>query len=164
MRRLAALVLWLALAGAAAAIEPSEVLEDPGLQARAMALYDQLRCVKCQSETIASSNADWARDARALVRERLVAGDSDAQVLDFFVNGRRGAAGIEFAGYGDFVLMRPRLTQWNLILWLAGPVLLLAGAAVAAAYLRRRTPAAMAVAPPLSEAEKARLRSLTGEG
>lgn len=145
MRRLA-LILW-CLAAPAFAVEPHEMLDDPALEARAQALDDELRCVKCRSENIASSNADWAADARVLVRELVADGRSDQEVRDFFV-----------ARYGDYVLMRPTAEGANLILWLAGPALLLAGGGIAAAYLRRRS---RPEAPgDLSDDERARLADL----
>ena len=117
-------MLW---ASVAAAVQPDEVLADPGLEARARALSRELRCVVCRTETIDDSDAGIARDLRLLLRERLVAGDSDTQVMEFMV-----------ARYGDYVLLRPPARGANLVLWLAGPVLLLAGGGIAVAYLRRR--------------------------
>ena len=117
-------MLW---ASVAAAVQPDEVLADPGLEARARALSRELRCVVCRTETIDDSDAGIARDLRLLLRERLVAGDSDTQVMDFMV-----------ARYGEYVLLRPPARGANLVLWLAGPVLLLAGGGIAVAYLRRR--------------------------
>ncbi|MEM6342146.1 MAG: cytochrome c-type biogenesis protein, partial [Pseudomonadota bacterium] len=84
------------LAGAALALDPSEMLDDPQLEARARALDHDIRCVVCQSEALASSNAEWAREARGIIRERILAGDSDAEVRAFFVE-----------RYGEFVLMTP---------------------------------------------------------
>ena len=95
MRRLL-LVLSLLLAAPALAVEPSEMLDDPVLEQRARALSAEIRCVVCQNESIDSSNAEIAHELRVLVRERLVAGDSDQEVLDYLV-----------ARYGDFVLLRP---------------------------------------------------------
>jgi len=99
---------------AAGAVQPDEMLSDPVLEQRAQALDHQLRCVLCRSESIASSNADWAADARVIVRELLTDGNTDQQVLDFFV-----------ARYGDFVLMTPPVSGVNVALWLAAPVLFL---------------------------------------
>ena len=121
------------------------MLADPALEARAQALDEMLRCVQCQSESIASSNADWARDARLIVRERLQGGASDQAVLDYFVE-----------RYGEVVLMRPKTGGTNLILWAAGPVMLLLGAGIALAAIRRpRTAPA-----PLSDEEEARLKQI----
>ena len=157
MRRavLAALALALLLALPVRAYGPEEVMEDPALQTRAMALYNDLRCVRCRSESIASSNADWARDARGVVRERLRAGDTDREVLAFFRD-----------RYGDYVLMDPPVTVYNLGLWLAGPLLLLLGTGVAVAFVRgrgRQGAAAGHEPVPLSAEEQARLRRLMDE-
>jgi cytochrome c-type biogenesis protein CcmH len=108
---LRAALISLALTGAALAVEPDEILDDPVLEARARALSAELRCVVCQNESIDSSNAGVARDLRILVRERLVAGDTDAEVLDHVV-----------ARYGDFVLFRPPWKPVTYALWL-GPAL-----------------------------------------
>jgi cytochrome c-type biogenesis protein CcmH len=145
-----AVALWLA-AGPAAAVQPDEVLADPTLEARARALSKELRCVVCRSESIDDSNAGIARDLRLLVRERLTAGDSDQEVLDFLV-----------ARYGDYVLLNPPVRGANWALWLAGPALLVLGGAIAAVYLRRRRTATDAAAP-LSAEEEARLAELTRE-
>lgn len=150
MMRALLLLFWL-VALPASAIGPGEVMEDPALQARAMALYDALRCVRCRSETIASSNADWAQDARAVVRERLKAGDSDAAVMAFFQ-----------ARYGDYVLMNPPLSLGNVGLWLLGPLLFALGGGIAWTFLKGRGSRPVAEpATPLTAAEKARLRALT---
>jgi cytochrome c-type biogenesis protein CcmH len=121
-----ALALMLA-ATPAMAVLPDEVLEDPALEARARDLSRELRCVVCQSESIDDSNAAVARDLRLLVRERLVAGDSDQEVLDFLV-----------ARYGEFVLLSPPVRGANWVLYLAGPVLLVGGGLVALTAFRRR--------------------------
>jgi cytochrome c-type biogenesis protein CcmH len=151
MRR-ALLVLALLAPLAAGAVQPDEMLADPGLEARARAITAELRCVVCQSESIDESNADIARDLRLLVRERIVAGDSDAEVVDFVV-----------ARYGEFVLFRPPFTRANAPLWLAGPVLLLAGGALALGFIRRRAAAPPSRPKPLSEEEEARLAALVDE-
>jgi cytochrome c-type biogenesis protein CcmH len=145
MKRLV-LILWL-LATPAFAVDPQEMLADPALEARAQALDDALRCVQCQSESIASSNGQWATDARKTVRELISEGRSDQEVLDFFV-----------ARYGEFVLMRPTTEGANLILWLAGPGLFVLGAGIAAVYLRRRSEPEVPEA--LSSEEEARLAEL----
>ena len=133
------------------AVEPDEVLDDPALEARARELSKELRCPVCRNETIDESKADLAKDLRILVRDRLLAGDSDAQVLDYMV-----------ARYGDYVLLRPRFNWSNAALWFAGPLLLLAGGAIALTFIRRR-PRAAAAPEPLSEAERARLDDLLGK-
>ena len=114
---------------------------------RARELSKGLRCLVCRNESIDESNADLARDLRLLVRERLVAGDSDAEVLDFVV-GR----------YGEYVLLEPTRDGANLILWIAGPAMLLGAIAIAGAYVLRRRVAT----PPdaLSDAERQRLGEL----
>ncbi|MEO1000158.1 MAG: cytochrome c-type biogenesis protein [Pseudomonadota bacterium] len=149
----AALVL-LVPAPEAGAVAPHEVLEDPALEARAREISKGLRCVVCRNESIDESNAEIAADMRRLVRERLVAGDSDAEVRAWFV-----------ARYGEFVLLEPTRTGANLILWFAGPALLLLGGAAAFAVIRRGRRAAPAAGAALSEEEAARLRRLMdGEG
>jgi len=121
----AALLLLMALVSPLKAVQPDEILSDPVLEARARALSEGLRCLVCQNQSIDDSNAPLARDLRILLRERLKAGDSDDQAVDFIV-----------ARYGDFVLLRPRLTPETLILWI-GPfaLLLVAGLFL---YARRR--------------------------
>jgi cytochrome c-type biogenesis protein CcmH len=147
-----ALALALGLAAMpAVAVQPDEVLADPALEARARALSRELRCVVCQSENIDDSNAAIARDLRLLVRERLAAGDSDADVLAFLV-----------ARYGDYVLLNPPARGANWALWLAGPGLLVLAGVSAGAYLRRRGRGSDP-APPLTAEEEARLADLTRE-
>ncbi|WGI23534.1 cytochrome c-type biogenesis protein CcmH [Amylibacter sp. IMCC11727] len=109
------------------AVLPDEVLDDPMLEARARELSKELRCLVCRNENIDSSNADIARDLRLLVRERLVAGDSNAEARDFIV-----------ARYGEYVLLKPPFSAKNAILYLAGPLLFLGGAWVSFYYIRRR--------------------------
>jgi cytochrome c-type biogenesis protein CcmH len=126
MRRLLLGLFLLTLAiSPVKAVQPDEILSDPVLEGRARALSEGLRCLVCQNQSIDDSNAPLARDLRILIRERLKAGDSDAQAIDFIV-----------ARYGDFVLLRPRFTPESWLLWL-GPfaVLLIAGTFL---YLRRR--------------------------
>jgi cytochrome c-type biogenesis protein CcmH len=144
------LSLLMLLATPALAVQPDEVLPDPALEARARAISADLRCPVCQGESIDDSNAPISRDLRLAVRERLVAGDSDAQVVDYIV-----------ARYGEFVLFRPRATGAGLVLWLAGPLMLLAGGLIAWAALRRRARAPEAEG--LSEADRARLDELLKE-
>ena len=144
------IVLWLALAGAAFAVQPDEMLDDPVLEERARELSKGLRCLVCRNESIDESNAELARDLRILVRERLVAGDTDEEVIDFLV-----------ARYGEYVLLNPRATGSNLILYVAGPTMLLAALGIAALYLRRRR--SQPETPVLSDAERARLSELLDE-
>lgn len=145
---LAALLLAVAAAAPAFAIEPQEQLADPALEARARTISQELRCLVCQNESIDDSNADLARDLRRIVRERLTAGDSNGQVLDFVT-----------ARYGDYVLLRPPLRAGTLALWF-GPVVLLFAAIVLLILRRRRRPAETA---PLSPEESRRLARLMDE-
>ncbi len=147
---LLALVSLLLLPLSAHAVQPDEILPDPALEARARAISSELRCVVCQSESIDNSNADIARDLRLLVRERIVAGDTDAEVQDFVVD-----------RYGEFVLFRPPFTARNATLWLAGPVLLLAGGTIAFAFIRRRAVSPPPKRPPLTPEEESRLSEIT---
>jgi cytochrome c-type biogenesis protein CcmH len=145
------MLLALLLSGTALAVEPSEMLKDPALEARARAISRELRCLVCQNQSIDDSNADLAHDLRMIVRERLSAGDSDAQVKAYLV-----------ARYGDFVLLDPPFEARTLILWLGPAVLLLLGAGGIYAALHPRRPRAAAETP-LSEAERRRLAGLTAE-
>ena len=143
-----ALILALCLfASPALAVNPDEILADPALEARARAISLDLRCPVCQGETIDDSNAPISRDLRLAVRERLVAGDSDAQVIDYVV-----------ARYGEFVLFNPRASGSGWLLWLAGPAMLLGGGALAYATTRKRARAPEA--ENLSAADRARLDDL----
>lgn len=147
MRALVLALAFLAMTPAFA-VQPDEMLADPALEARAREISRELRCPVCQGENIDDSNAQISRDLRILVRERLVAGDSNAEVIDYVVD-----------RYGEFVLFNPRPEGVNLALWLAGPVLLLAGIGIAGVTLRNRNRAARPD-PVLSEAEQARLKEL----
>ena len=140
------------LASAARAREPSEMLDDPQLEARARARDHDIRCVVCQSEALASSNAEWAREARGIIRERILAGDSDAEVRAFFVE-----------RYGEFVLMTPPGTGSNLILWAAGPLMLLLAGGIAFVYLRGRESPESATDTGLSAEETKRLKEILKE-
>ena len=148
IRRMILAAALLLFATAAHAVEPSEMLKDPALEARARAISQELRCLVCQNQSIDDSNADLAHDLRVIVRERLVAGDSDQQVKDYLV-----------ARYGDFVLLDPPFRARTLILWLGPAALLAFGAVVIAIVLRRRYREAPA---PLSEEESRRLARLLG--
>jgi len=151
-KRLACLVLLCALAAApVGAVEPDEMLDDPALEQRARELSAEIRCVVCQNESIDSSNADIARELRLLVRERLAAGDSDQQVLDYLV-----------ARYGDFVLLRPPMRPETYLLWFGPLAVLLLGAAAVFFYFRRQGKAT-AAAPALSADEEQRLARLLAE-
>jgi cytochrome c-type biogenesis protein CcmH len=149
---LAALVALLIALSPAQAVEPGEMLQDPALEARARRLSQELRCVVCQNQSIDDSNAPLAHDLRVLVRERLAAGDTDAQVLAF-VETR----------YGAFVLLRPRLTPQTVVLW-STPLLLLAGAAAYLWRVRSRAAGARPEAVTLSPEEQRRLDQLMEAG
>ena len=110
------------------AVSPDEQLVDPVLEARARSLGQELRCLVCQNQSIDESDADLAKDLRRLVRERIVAGDSDAQVLDFLTD-----------RYGAFVLLRPPVTAATYVLWFGPPVLLFGAAASAVVWRRRQS-------------------------
>lgn len=138
-------ILMLALAAPLAAVQPDEVLDDAALESRARVISEGLRCLVCQNESIDESNASLARDLRLLVRERLVAGDSDTEVVDFIV-----------ARYGEFVLLKPTTGGWNWLLWAAGPALFLVALGIGANFIRNRATAEPA-SDALSEAERKRL-------
>ncbi len=148
MKRLA--LLFCLLTAPAFAVEPGEILDDPALEERARDLSQGLRCLVCRNESIDESNAELARDMRVLVRERLVAGDSDDEVIGFLVD-----------RYGEYVLLEPTVTGSNVALWLAGPAMMLLGLGIAGVYLRRRS--APAAPEALSEDEKQRLKELMGD-
>ncbi len=137
------------LAAPAHAVQPDEILADPALEARARELSKGLRCLVCRNENIDESNADLARDLRVLVRERLVAGDSDDEVIAYLVD-----------RYGEYVLLQPTASGENLILWTAGPAMLIVALSSAALYLRRRKAAPDAAPAPLSADEQARLKEI----
>lgn len=149
IRRLLLAGAFLLAAAPAFAVNPDEVLADPALEARARALSTQLRCMVCQNQSIDDSNADLARDLRLLVRERIVAGDSDEQVISYVVS-----------RYGEFVLLNPRLSAKTLILWGAPAFLFLVGLVVAVAYARGRS---RPEPKRLSDEEEARLGKLLDE-
>ena len=143
-----ALLIALATAGTALAVQPDEVLKDTALELRARNLSSELRCMVCQNQSIDDSEAPLARDLRVLVRERLTKGDSDQQVLDFLV-----------ARYGEFVLLRPRLEWHTLLLWGLPPAALIAGAIGLVLMARRRKETSLA-AEALSTEEQRRLSTL----
>jgi cytochrome c-type biogenesis protein CcmH len=132
------------------AVTPQERLADPVLEARARAISQTLRCLVCQNESIDESNADLAHDIRVLLRQRLLAGDTDAQAVQYIV-----------ARYGKFVLLRPPVEPATYVLWYGPGVLLLAAGLSVAIWLRRRPGAnAPASVPALTDAEQQRLRHL----
>ena len=146
MIRAGVLALALLAAVPAGAVQPDEVLSDPVLEARARELSKGLRCLVCRNESIDESHADLARDLRLLLRERLVAGDSDDEAITFIVD-----------RYGEYVLLTPTTGGSNLILWIAGPAMLGAGGLIAALYLRRRGRGDGPGAEALTEDESRRL-------
>ena len=136
----------------ALAVNPDEMLKDPALEARARHLSSELRCMVCQNQSIDDSDAPLAHDLRVLVRQRLTAGDSDRQVLNFLV-----------ARYGDFILLKPPFEWDTLLLWGVTPAALLAGA-VALVVLARRRKALSLAAPALSAEEQRRIATLVQSG
>ena len=145
MKRL--ILMFCLLATPLWAVEPDEILDDPALEERARSISKELRCLVCRNENIDESNAELARDLRLLVRERLVAGDTDAQTIGYIVD-----------RFGEYVLLKPTLTGSNLMLWIAGPAMLLLASGTALIYLRRRSKPE--VATDLSAAESARLAEI----
>lgn len=140
----------------AMAVEPGEALSDPALEARARALSKELRCMVCQNQSIDDSEAPLARDLRMLVRERLQAGESDRQVIDFLV-----------ARYGEFVLLRPRFSWHTALLWLGPAALLVIGACgiiVLASRYRANFDRAGTEQERLTAAEAARLSEILRSG
>ncbi|MDX8353394.1 cytochrome c-type biogenesis protein [Cognatiyoonia sp. IB215182] len=139
-----ALILAL-LASPLWAVEPDEILDDPVLEERARDLSQGLRCPVCQNESIDESNATLARELRILLRERLVAGDTDEQAVDFIV-----------ARYGEFVLLRPDTSGANIILWVAAPMMFVIALGIGWTAIRRKKAAPTA----LSDEEKAELAKI----
>ena len=137
---------------AAYAVQPDEIMSDPVKESRARDLSRELRCMVCQNQSIDDSDAPLARDLRLLVRERIGAGDSDSQVIDFLV-----------ARYGEFVLLKPRFTPHTLLLWLLPPLALIGGGLALWFYSRRRANAGNPTDPSLlhlTKEEEARLEHL----
>lgn len=149
---LATLLAVVTLAGPAFAVQPDEVLDDPVLEERARDISAGLRCLVCRNESIDESNADLARDLRLLVRERLLAGDTDAETVDYIV-----------ARYGEYVLLRPTFDGSTIALWLAGPLLLLAGLGLSLTYVRGRARARPSGEDGLSPEEQARLEAILSD-
>ena len=148
MIRVIALTLALLVAMPSFAVEPDEILDDPVLEERARDLSAELRCLVCRNESIDESNAELARDLRLLVRERLLAGDTDDEVIAFLVE-----------RYGEYVLLRPSTSGSSILLWLAGPLMLLIAVGVGIGYIRGRKLATDPVEA-LSAEDQARLKDL----
>lgn len=146
------LIVLLLLPSALWAVQPDEVLSDVVMEERAREISKGLRCPVCQNESIDESHANIARDLRLLVRDRLMEGDSDAEVVDFVV-----------ARYGEFVLLKPTIGGSNWILWAAGPIMLLLALLVGYLYLRGRDTAKAPQEEALSDTEAARLRQILGD-
>ncbi len=142
-------LLLLAIARAAGAVEPGEMLDDPSQEARARALSAEIRCLVCQNQSIDDSNASLARDLRLLVREQIKAGKSDQAIRDFLV-----------VRYGDFVLLKPPVRGATWLLWFGPLLVLVAGAVGITLYFRGRARRPAAVADALDEDEQARLDRL----
>jgi len=143
----AALLFLLAGAMPATAVQPDEILSDATMEKRARSLSAGLRCLVCQNQSIDDSDAPLAKDLRVLVRERLVAGDSDEQVIDYVVE-----------RYGDFVLLKPPVNSHTMLLWLAPLLVLLGAVGVVWRAIRKREPAASVA--PLSAREEEELDRL----
>ena len=152
MRRMMAAIVALMLLSLPAvhAVQPDEIMSDPAKEARARELSRELRCMVCKNQSIDDSDAPLARDLRLLVRERIAAGDSNGEVLDFLV-----------ARYGEFVLLKPRFERQTILLWLLAPLLLAAGGFALWRQNRRRSQSGAEVPmPPLTSDEEARLAAL----
>jgi cytochrome c-type biogenesis protein CcmH len=143
MKRL--ILIFLLLAGPVFAVQPSEILSDPALESRAREISAGLRCPVCQNESIDESNAPISHELRVLLRERLVAGDTDEQVVDFLV-----------ARFGEFILLNPDRQGAHLLLWAAAPAMRLIALLVGWLTIRRRAPAEQQ----LTEAEQAELERI----
>jgi cytochrome c-type biogenesis protein CcmH len=147
----AVLTLWalFTVAPMALAVQPGEMLAGPALEKRARAISAELRCLVCQNQSIDDSDAPLAGDLRRLVRDRLQAHDTDAQVLDYVV-----------ARYGEFVLLKPRFELSTLLLWLTPVLVLLGGLAL---ILRAAKPSVSPASQPLSQQEKAKLDEILAD-
>ena len=154
MRRMMAALVALALMGLPAvhAVQPDEIMADPAKEVRARDLSRELRCMVCQNQSIDDSEAPLARDLRLLVRERIAAGDSNSQVIDFLV-----------ARYGEFVLLKPRFERQTLLLWLLAPLLLIGGGLALWLQIRRRRQSGTDASMPLTPDEESRLAALLSD-
>jgi len=148
---IAAAIVFAAGTAAVLAVQPDEVLDDPALEARAREISKGLRCLVCQNQSIDDSNADLARDLRLIVRQRLVAGDSDEEVAQYLVD-----------RYGDYVLLEPPVKPYTYLLWYGPPAILLIAIVGLAVGMRRRRTATDG--PRLSEEEEKRISELLNGG
>jgi len=149
MRALVAALALLWLAMPAFAVNPDEMLKDPALEARARTISEGLRCLVCQNESIDDSNADLAHEIRVLVRERLTAGDTDQQVVQYLVD-----------RYGEYVLLKPVFAWHTLVLWVAAPTILVIGGIVLFIGSRRRRSMPVVGDAPLTPDEQKALDEL----
>ncbi len=152
-RALVAVFALFALAGVARAVEPGEMLSNPKLEARARAIGRELRCLVCQNESIDDSNATLAHDLRVILRERLAAGDTDPQAIQYIVD-----------RYGQFVLLKPPVEPATYALWFGPACLLLLAGTGTVLYLRRHRPGTADGPLPLDADESHRIAELLGEG
>ena len=152
MRALFFAILVICIPLVSYSVEPNEVLSDPILEERARDISKNLRCLVCQNESIDDSNASLAKDLRILVRERLVAGDSDDEVLNFIVD-----------RYGEFALLKPRSDGFNLILWLSGPLMLLIALIISFSFIKSNNMSKRGSTAVLSDHEKRELKKIVGE-
>lgn len=147
-----ALLLAFSIGHSAFAVNPDEVLQNPKLEKRARELSTIIRCMKCQNQSIDDSNADLARDLRILVRDRLTKGDSDEEVLDYLVD-----------RYGEFVLLKPRFSLSNLLLWIVPLFALIVGFILSWRMMQKRPPLVSEQANDLSSSEHEKLTKILNE-
>ena len=152
MRALFFAILVICIPFVSYSVEPNEVLSDPILEERARDISKDLRCLVCQNESIDDSNASLAKNLRILVRERLVAGDSDDEVLNFIVD-----------RYGEFALLKPRSDGFNLILWLSGPLMLLIALIISFTFIKSSHKSKRHITTGLSDHEKKELSKIVNE-
>ena len=152
MRALSLAFLMICFPLVSYSVEPSEVLDDPILEERARNISKNLRCLVCQNESIDDSNASLAKDLRILVRERLVSGDTEDEVLKFIVD-----------RYGEFALLKPRTDGSNLILWLSGPLMLLIALIISFSFIKSNYNSKRGSSTGLSDHEKSELKKIFSE-
>lgn len=147
--RLVVVLLMMVLALPAFAVQPDEILPDPAMEARARDISADLRCLVCQNQSIDDSDAPLARDLRILVRERLLAGDTNQEAVSYIVD-----------RYGDYVLLKPPFNAETLLLWVTPLGALAIGAVIVVVFMHRRSGEPVVMAQALTEDEKARLKDL----